>query len=639
MTDREAKINKINEVLGERLAHIILLLDFDGIEKDKLNYSACLNNDERINYTKSELKKCQVEILQCDASLAPYVKSIIYDYDMNIDIRLPIICTNYIATYLEDIAESLADDYESVEAIENDDFLNNDFDFEGEEFAYEQAFIFIKHFFYMGYRIFSLKSLIEDVEQTKNENKKEDTETKINSMNLENKNLEIFKKSLKYNYPVEHAPISFVKTWEQNFFYLKKEVLNNLIFLHTEGKKPYIRSLINELDELLKNCQTTKEQLEEIYLKYDTNESSIFFLELESNPLHNAIYNVPPTFEETLKDDFNIDTEYLQYMFYNYHYGKTIRDAIDFLNEQGIEYKVDSKPQVNKNSLYKIVNKEYTFFRSQLQSNFMFRDESLFVYDALKTKSNSVKSEIFENLLYIDNQINKKAYLEKIIFELNIHLEDFKQTKESFEKFIAHYNSDLDKILAKRDTNDVVMQWLMEPLPIESECLKPGFNYDIVIIHDYFRNYSKGHFIKDLLNFVQKQLGEDKTEKPSNDNIIPPIVNQIKDIEKTKKIILNEQNFEDLLTPTNAVFVLKMLDDLSITVNGKSVLSVRKKGAIRGISEALIDSNILPQISLEISCKMIANKIGLELNSKLDYSNISEEFNKKANLYISKNYK
>lgn len=98
------------------------------------------------------------------------------------------------------------------------------------------------------------------------------------------------------------------------------------------------------------------------------------------------------------------------------------------------------------------------------------------------------------------------------------------------------------------------------------------------------------------------------------------------------------QSFDNLLTKQKAAFILQMLEDLSITLNGKSVLSQRRKGALRGIVEAAIEKNILPQLSIEVLCKLIADKIGLELKAKLDFSDISEKQKKAALSYIKEHY-
>ena len=81
-----------------------------------------------------------------------------------------------------------------------------------------------------------------------------------------------------------------------------------------------------------------------------------------------------------------------------------------------------------------------------------------------------------------------------------------------------------------------------------------------------------------------------------------------------------------------------MLEDLSITLNGKSQLGDRKKSALRGIVEAALEKNILPQRSIHFLCSLIADKIGLSMPSKLDSSDVSDEFQEKASKYIANNY-
>ena len=116
---------------------------------------------------------------------------------------------------------------------------------------------------------------------------------------------------------------------------------------------------------------------------------------------------------------------------------------------------------------------------------------------------------------------------------------------------------------------------------------------------------------------------------------IPKI--QLLDNPAPKLITTSTENFETIINEVNQLYILKMLEDLSITNNGKSILSERRKGAIRGIVESLKENSILPNINLDKLCKLIAMKIQLELNSKLDFSTTSNEYYKKANEYIKSN--
>lgn len=110
---------------------------------------------------------------------------------------------------------------------------------------------------------------------------------------------------------------------------------------------------------------------------------------------------------------------------------------------------------------------------------------------------------------------------------------------------------------------------------------------------------------------------------------------------KTQSLPLNDtlpQNFESLLSEEKATFILKMLEDLSITLNGKAQLSERRKGVLRGVVEALKENDILPNLSLELLNKIVADKIGLTLKSKIDWSKTSDLYLAKGKKYISANY-
>ena len=96
--------------------------------------------------------------------------------------------------------------------------------------------------------------------------------------------------------------------------------------------------------------------------------------------------------------------------------------------------------------------------------------------------------------------------------------------------------------------------------------------------------------------------------------------------------------FENMISSDNQIFICRMMEDLTITLHGKSIIGERRKGAVRGMVEALKENRILPDKSLELLCKIIGEKIGLQINSKLDFSNISEKYKKETSKYIAENY-
>lgn len=169
--------------------------------------------------------------------------------------------------------------------------------------------------------------------------------TETAKTSISDDNFRIFINALEYNYPIENAPVSAYHQWKYNLSYLKKEVLNNLIHLDQDARKPYINRLKFELNEELQHSQTTREELDRLYDKYETSEEQLLRNRSFDNPLHIAIYDEPPKFEDTFEEGFNPDTENIQFTFYNFHYGEIIREAINFLNEQAFEYGFGTKEE------------------------------------------------------------------------------------------------------------------------------------------------------------------------------------------------------------------------------------------------------------------------------------------------------
>jgi hypothetical protein len=142
-------------------------------------------------------------------------------------------------------------------------------------------------------------------------------------------------------------------------------VLSNLIHLEQDARKPYLNRLKFELNETLQHCHTSQEELNNLYTKYETSEEELLRNRSYTNALHIAINDEPPKFEDTFEEGFNPDTENIQHSFYNFHYGKIILSALDFLNEQAIEYgfiqKDETPPQPIKNKpsalSFKYINK------------------------------------------------------------------------------------------------------------------------------------------------------------------------------------------------------------------------------------------------------------------------------------------
>jgi len=97
--------------------------------------------------------------------------------------------------------------------------------------------------------------------------------------------------------------------------------------------------------------------------------------------------------------------------------------------------------------------------------------------------------------------------------------------------------------------------------------------------YDFFLCYQFKNFLK---YEIESRKGKSTNHSPSL-------------VKKEVAISNNTQRtFDNTLSKENAEFLLKMLEDMSITIGGKSILSERKKGAVRGVVEATREKNILP---------------------------------------------
>ena len=151
---------------------------------------------------------------------------------------------------------------------------------------------------------------------------------------IEYKSFNQFLKDLEYNYPYEVAPMRMVYQWDKDLADLKREVLENLINMSVDAKRPYLNKMMLELTELSHHGHISNDEIQNTYVKYNTDENSVMQNRSHTNPLHVAVNSEPPTFRETFEDGFNPDTENIQYTFYNFNYGRIIREAIQFINSQ-----------------------------------------------------------------------------------------------------------------------------------------------------------------------------------------------------------------------------------------------------------------------------------------------------------------
>jgi hypothetical protein len=229
--------------------------------------------------------------------------------------------------------------------------------------------------------------------------------------------------------------LSYYYQWRDNLSYLKKEVLSNLIHLEQDARKPYLNRLKFELNETLQHCHTSQKELNNLYSKYETTEEQLLRNRSYTNALHIAINDEPPKFKDTFEEGFNPDTENIQHTFYNFHYGKIILSALDFLNEQAIEYgfiqKEDTPPQPIKNKpsalSFQYINhvtgsQNLTDLMNSLKrSAFIHQDTSLANFRSIFSSK-----EIEQKIIWTGN-ISELAHFIKTLHNTAKKVEDTKQ--------------------------------------------------------------------------------------------------------------------------------------------------------------------------------------------------------------------
>lgn len=233
----------------------------------------------------------------------------------------------------------------------------------------------------------------------------------------------------------------------------------------------------------------------------------------------------------------------------------------------------------------------------------------------------------FEHIDKIEKH-QKKLFNERIESEIRSALNDFDELEDDVKKEALNkeinliqdfFNSNTSKTIVKRLKNIISFSKPKEVILEYDNILR-----DRLLLSD-FNIYSAGKSTYSsvfVASFFMRYLDQLKEHtKGLNGGIVP-----VKELKKDFTTLIPQTKKQD--------YILQLLEDLSITVNGKYALSPKRKGAIRGVVEALREKNIVQNLSLEELNNAIASKINLELKSKLDWSKTSDDYKMKTFKYI-----
>ncbi|MCG1037302.1 hypothetical protein [Polaribacter sargassicola] len=424
------------------------------------------------------------------------------------------------------------------------------------------------------------------------------------------------------------------------------------LLLITDYKKEYINKWVD--------CTVTLSELRRN--KKIDYWSEILDLNLDSNQIQKIEKHQEILFYE------NIDSEVLV--------------AFSDIEELNIKQQIEQieKELILINGFFNGDLSKLTVDRLKKMINFSKPKKLILAYDQLK-KSNSYNA--FEYCIYDFNYVRKYTdyFVAAFFIKYLIKIE------ESLK--VISVNNPIQKIKTNSKVNDIVkkiedltkFEFLLniDDNKVEINKLSDEINYKYSVYTDELKTDIKAKFLEGNFDFLKRLLAlveesinqwlsiksEDNlyfkmsfinekykniTDEVSVNHLTELKLIYLKEIKKSLLFFINNDlvknikegdiiDFESFITDINKRdYVYRILEYFgAINSNRKSTLTQRKKGVLRGVVEALIDKNVLPEFGLHNLCLIIAKDIGLELKSKLDYHDTAKKIHNEAKKYIVDN--
>ena len=482
-------------------------------------------------------------------------------------------------------------------------------------------------------------------EKNKEEKKASETHQIIDNTKKDNLALDILLESLKHKIPFDKGPFESLNIWDNNLRAFYREVLHTLSEKLPDNKKHYLDLVRRDLEDKKENIFVTDEQYDSLLADFNFDRESVLNTYDSEDTCISALASKAIILDSSMPPGYNEYEQSIQQTFYNFHYGQTLTKALDFIEREtlSLEGGVTAK-QVKKTDTSDLDNLEELFLKEMYGDNFMPEIKeisNMYLFDTLKTlplyihkvkapatnyfgwqnlKTN-LHREVSSNLLRLSIE-NKKLYLLKLIIEFESWSHYYDYSEKLLDDWILKNGVHIIKAIRAQDRTKDYYNLLRKPLEyFENEKVDEQALDQIKTIRENINNFLFAQFIEYCLSFLYEFR-----------NNIDPSSN-------TKQSEIGSDisfNFESL-SPAKQTYVLQLLEDLSIVHDGISIISTKKKSAIRGVAEALLDASILPALSLEKSYRLLADKIGLKISSKLDFSTTSDNFYKKTQQYIKEN--
>lgn len=205
---------------------------------------------------------------------------------------------------------------------------------------------------------------------------------------IQYESFKVFMQGLEYDYEYKVNVFRYKFSMEEKLRNLKREVLSNLISLNTEERKAYLNHLRFEVEVKKEDDRSNIEAIEGWYKKYNSPKEDD--IAIKKNRLYNILTSDPPTFAETLDDNFNDDILHIQHDFYNYYFGFNVDAALQFIDQQLMQLEPPKQEVQNNNEKEKA--QKLKFNLSVEQVAFLFKMLDMLKPDVIDKKS---KAELF----------------------------------------------------------------------------------------------------------------------------------------------------------------------------------------------------------------------------------------------------
>lgn len=163
----------------EAIDNFIQSAIYSQTDKDKLMYSSCVNDEEKEDFTKKEIKKMQRKLAKCNPDIAGFLRCYISPTEFDLsgdsyDQYRERLIRNFLSLEFIDVLEVLTMKFKKVENVENLDELEWEEMIEEGHFGIDNKFMmhFIKYMA-IADRLTTFKSILETVEEEKQQQEKE----------------------------------------------------------------------------------------------------------------------------------------------------------------------------------------------------------------------------------------------------------------------------------------------------------------------------------------------------------------------------------------------------------------------------------------------------------------------------------